>query len=651
MRPLGSIVALTAAALLSSAGSAQAADYCVVESQPSCSLTFSSVREALQRAEAISGPDRVLIGHGDFVAPSGGWSYNAADPVEIRGFGPGETVLRQASPTAGHEDLLRVTHSGLGRTLVTQLGFVVGEAATITRSNAALVLGRASDASDLAVELAPGADVSTGIEMTGDTTLRDSDFAMASSDITIAVRIEDTAGSAEVEDVSLDAFVGVSVEFGVTADVHRAHIKTGFDGVVVSQGSTAFANDVIVELGHHATPTYAFGVSSGSASDPAEIDVRNATVTGGDSSSHGLYIDSNGSAPVTGTIVNSIVDTPGSALHRHATGAAAANLTADHNHFRAGTTIEDAGGPGTLTNTNSSTDDPRFLGDPALGEFRLRYDSPYVDAGDPAGVLALGGDFAGDPRIVDGDGDGNAKPDLGALEYQRRAPVGLSVQATPMSALVGSPFDFSAAATDPDGDPLSYGWSWDDGASGSGASVSHSFSAAGSHTGTATVTDATGLSASGSATVQVDPPADPPPPPPPPPPPDVQDTGPRLSILRRGLRLSRTNRIPIRVLCSALVREPCAGNLTIASRKRVAPRKRILRLGRASFSVAPGKAAILRVKVSKRNARIARHLRKIRVIAIGVTRDSAGKKETVRRPATLIAATPKRKRQRLLPRR
>jgi hypothetical protein len=629
--------------LLALAGSAQAADFCVVDLRESCSFAFSNIGDALHQAELASGPDRVLIGHGDFVAPSGGWSYSAADPIEIRGFGPAETVLRQSSPTPSADDVLHVTPTGLGRSLVTQLGFAVGETDPLCGCgiNRALVLGSATDATDLAFGLAPGASQATGVQLASDTTLRESTFAMAADFGSTAVSVEDSTGDVEVEDLSADAFVGVQATGGVAVHVHRAHITARYDGVLAASGSSAFVDNAVVDLKPRGGENYAFVVNAGVGPD-TELDVRNSTATGGDSHSRGLAVYSDSSATATGRIVNSIVDTHGSALFRHAGGTGTANLTADHNHLRAGATVDEVGA-GTLTNTHASSADPRFLGDPALGEVRLRFDSPYIDAGDPAGVLGLDPDFEGDPRVVDGDGDGVAKPDLGALEYQRRAPVGLSVQATPASGPVGSPFAFSAAATDPDGDPLGYSWSWDDGASASGASVSHVFGAIGSHAGTATVTDPTGLSVSGSATVQVEPSAASPLPPSPPPV-TRNPTLPRLSILRRGLRLSRTGRIPIRVICSALVREPCAGTLTIATRKPVGPRKRILRLGHAAFRVAPGKAAILRVKVSKRNARIARRLRKLRVTAIGVTRDSAGKRETVRRPATLIAASPKRKR-------
>jgi hypothetical protein len=68
--------------------------------------------------------------------------------------------------------------------------------------------------------------------------------------------------------------------------------------------------------------------------------------------------------------------------------------------------------------------DPRFR-NPVAGDFRLRRSSPAVDRGVPLGFRA---DLVGGPVPVDGNGDGRATPDAGALEYQRPSHVRRAAQ-------------------------------------------------------------------------------------------------------------------------------------------------------------------------------------------------------------------------------
>jgi len=87
----------------------------------------------------------------------------------------------------------------------------------------------------------------------------------------------------------------------------------------------------------------------------------------------------------------------------------------------------------------------------------------------------------------------------GVTENQRPA---VSVTATPVQGKAPLKVDFTATATDPEGDvPLSYVWSFGDGATATGATVSHTYTTSGTHEATVTVTDAKG--AAGTAHVQV----------------------------------------------------------------------------------------------------------------------------------------------------
>jgi hypothetical protein len=98
-----------------------------------------------------------------------------------------------------------------------------------------------------------------------------------------------------------------------------------------------------------------------------------------------------------------------------------ASLTASHSAFA---TLTKTGtcAPSVTAQLDTATHDVRLV-DRAGGDLRPQADSPLVDAGAtvPAATELL--DFAGAPRLSDGNADGTATVDIGALEYQAPAPV------------------------------------------------------------------------------------------------------------------------------------------------------------------------------------------------------------------------------------
>ena len=69
----------------------------------------------------------------------------------------------------------------------------------------------------------------------------------------------------------------------------------------------------------------------------------------------------------------------------------------------------------TGTNGNISAD-PLFT-DPTHGDYHLQLVSPSIDSGYNQAPNLPDKDLDGDPRIVDGDGDGNAIVDMGVYEF------------------------------------------------------------------------------------------------------------------------------------------------------------------------------------------------------------------------------------------
>src|SRR5439155_23846670 len=71
---------------------------------------------------------------------------------------------------------------------------------------------------------------------------------------------------------------------------------------------------------------------------------------------------------------------------------------------------------GLETQNGNISGNPSFVN--RLNDFRLRVDSPAIDAGTNSAPLLPQKDFSGQPRIVDGNDDGTAVIDMGAYEFQ-----------------------------------------------------------------------------------------------------------------------------------------------------------------------------------------------------------------------------------------
>jgi hypothetical protein len=135
------------------------------------------------------------------------------------------------------------------------------------------------------------------------------------------------------------------------------------------------------------------------------------------------------------------------------------------------------------------------------------YESSLIDAGSDRSDDAY--DFEGLPRVVDSDGDGVARRDIGAWEYQRQPPVAVlkdqHVQVGQTAVIDGS------ASGDPDAGDfgfVTYAWKLD------GAPVQYLsgyvhtlypvFDTPGPHTVELTVSDPAGLSDTATATITAD---------------------------------------------------------------------------------------------------------------------------------------------------
>jgi hypothetical protein len=87
----------------------------------------------------------------------------------------------------------------------------------------------------------------------------------------------------------------------------------------------------------------------------------------------------------------------------------------------------------TGANSNISAD-PLFI-DPAGGNYNLQVGSPVIDVGTNAAPKLPSVDINGDPRVADGDGNGVAVVDIGAVEFSDVVPPETTITSGPTGTI------------------------------------------------------------------------------------------------------------------------------------------------------------------------------------------------------------------------
>jgi hypothetical protein len=389
------VLAIAAGALaLADPASAASKTYCV--EKPECAgIDRATFQAALNSAKAHGGRDRIELGPATFLSHTG-FNYSASAPntVEIVGMGADATRLR-TDPVASDAATL-VLHGGSVSDLEILGPYSIGEDV----DNKTLGLELLGDGARLRI-----VGGFTNVRLRQGATLTDSTLSEGGIPGYQRPSIMADDGEATVTDSTVESR-GVA---NLTSDTGRLTISrsriTAPWGVIAGEGGTVHVDNTLFRgVGHE---LYALTAYSQAAS--AELVATNVTVAGdaGTTAGHGVAAVSDGGGTVAAASVrNSVLTGVPLSIRREST-QGSARITLAHSAFDP-SRLEQSGG-GTLNTSEANHDAPNLV------DFHLPPGSPLIDAGSADGVS--GTDLDGAARVVDGDGDGVAAPDIGAFEF------------------------------------------------------------------------------------------------------------------------------------------------------------------------------------------------------------------------------------------
>lgn len=405
---------------------AGAARICVAAAGPGCDTTAAGVQAALDAAKASSANDEIVIGEGRFEGPFSYTPFTDTGTLKITGQGAG-TVLTAPGPTAGSITVLELGQDAAGHAAdISDLAVHV-PANTTNGINPGNIGIRAAGTVDGVEVVFDTNDASAtapfGVVLsTSGAVVRNSDIELpATSNFGTGVssQVPGLAVAPVVADSRILAPIGVASAPGAL-NVVRSRIVSSIRGVEACNGPVTIEDSLIRVTGSFGVGLEPVGGRCGSTLP--SVTARQVTIVGNGAAGQigvRVVVGVAGQTPVADVSL-SIVRDLATAFKAQTVTPGVATIRVGASDFEAARHVETSGAGGTAVfeQTQPNIDADPLFRDELGGDFSLRSGSPAIDSAfsPPLAPGESSTDIEGNPRVLDGNGDGVAARDMGAFE-------------------------------------------------------------------------------------------------------------------------------------------------------------------------------------------------------------------------------------------
>jgi hypothetical protein len=384
------------------AAPASAVDFCVAPNTTCGGINVGDLQAALNWATVSDNADRVFLGAATYTAPASGFSYKLpSGAVEIIGAGQGSTTL--TGPNVADQmvlDLIGAPGTSI-HDLRVEMPFSVATNAEGLRTNGLV--------QHVTVVDKPGEpNPHVGVGLDGGATLDHSVVGLDPSGDNTALLTE--GGANTVRDSVVNGHWAVVSNDDATLE--RSQFRGAIGGIAAYRGALTIASSV-VRVDHAS----AYGiVATAGASQGGTLTIDGVDVIGsGAPGIVGIEANNTGAiaANISVSIDNSIIRGADHSLRAYSgAGTGTVALAAKYSDYDvSGNAVQ--GPKATLTEDHISHVDDALAFGPDGWDDPLPT-SPLVDSGDPGTPQGL--DLGSKPLVTDGNGDGIARRDVGAIE-------------------------------------------------------------------------------------------------------------------------------------------------------------------------------------------------------------------------------------------